>query len=112
MFNLPAAKKPMRRLSGDRNGGNAPSVPLTCCAFSDDNARIQSLSLPSGPTATKANRAPSGEMEKLLCSKNQLEGGRTDERTGWGSAWLLYSSSADLPSNSSIVPTFRCSATT
>ena len=82
MANLPAAKKPIRRLSGDQNGSNAPSVPLICCALDADSARTQSLSFPSGPKATKASRVPSGETEKLLCSKYQLDGGRIDERVG------------------------------
>src|SRR6516225_10162579 len=88
MANLPAAKKPIRRPSGDQNGSNAPSVPLICCAFDADNARTQSLSFPSGPKATKASRVPSGETEKLLCSKCQLDGGRMDERIGRGDCWL------------------------
>ena len=82
MANLPAAKKPIRRLSGDQNGSNAPSVPLICCAFDADSVRTQSLSFPSGPKATKASRVPSGETEKLLCSKYQPDGGRMDERVG------------------------------
>ena len=96
MANLPAAKKPIRRLSGDQNGSNAPSVPLICWAFDADSARTQSLSFPSGPKATKASRVPSGETEKLLCSKYQLDGGRIDERVGridcWPSpaAWRVY----------------------
>src|SRR5258708_35721531 len=58
------------------------SVPLICWAFDEENVRIQSLSLPSGPTATKASRVPSGETEKLLCSNDQLDGGKTEDRTG------------------------------
>src|SRR5580704_3373676 len=82
MANLPAAKKPIRWLSGDQNGSSAPSVPLIWWAFDADSARTQSLSFPSGPKATKASRVPSGETEKLLCSKYQLDGGRMDERVG------------------------------
>src|SRR5689334_22778951 len=89
-LSLPVAKKPTRRLSGDQKGSNAPSVPLICCAFDDDNVRIQSLSLPSGPTATNARRVASGEMEKLLCSNDQLDGGSTEERIGRRS-WSLVS---------------------
>src|SRR5258708_39112401 len=58
------------------------SVPLICWAFDEENVRIQSLSLPSGPTATKASRVPSRETEKLLCSNDQLDGGKTEDRTG------------------------------
>jgi hypothetical protein len=85
--NLPAAKKPIRRLSGDQNGSSALSVPLIWWAFDADSARTQSLSFPSGPKATKASRVPSGETEKLLCSKYQLDGGRMDERVGRIDCW-------------------------
>src|SRR6267378_6751068 len=61
VFNLPPAKKPSDRLSGDQNGKVAPSVPGSRCASGAFIGRTQTVFLPSGPVATKAIHPPSGD---------------------------------------------------
>src|SRR6266545_6531682 len=80
-FSLRSAKKPMRRLSGDQKGNVAPSAPVICWPPGAERARTHSAFLPSGPTATKARRIPSGEIAKLYGTNNELGGGSSAERT-------------------------------
>src|ERR1700723_4266798 len=80
LLSFPSAKKPIRRLSGDQKGKLAPVVPLSCCAPEAANERTHSVSWPSGPRAMKARRVPSGETAKLNGSKDEPEGGRTEDR--------------------------------
>jgi hypothetical protein len=61
LLRLPAAKQPMRRLSGDQNGTVAPSVPVSGWATLESSFRTQSCTLPEGSVAVKARRRPSGE---------------------------------------------------
>src|SRR5262245_21650018 len=59
-FNLPPAKKPMKRLSGDQKGWVAPSAPSNGLASEDASARTQSCTLVP-VAAVKASQFPSGE---------------------------------------------------
>src|SRR5215472_7511068 len=76
-----SAKNPIWRLSGDQKGKPAPSVPLSCWAVEPERTRTHSVAFPSGPSATNAKRDPSGEIAKLEGRKEELGGGRSEERT-------------------------------
>src|SRR2546428_9089174 len=85
-LSFPSAKNPTKRLSGDQNGNEAPSVPVSACAESPSRERTQRISLPSAVGATKVRRWPSGEMlrEPALVSmklKLDFSGARIEERT-------------------------------
>src|SRR5215475_6333665 len=51
----------MNRLSGDQNGGPAPSVPRKGLASSEFISRTQRCGTPSVPKPTKASQRPSGD---------------------------------------------------
>jgi hypothetical protein len=59
-LSLPAAKKPIDRLSGDQNGNSAPSVTGNSRA-ADPSGRTQSLEIPP-EEGTNATERPSGEI--------------------------------------------------
>src|SRR5215475_6212318 len=59
-FNLPLAKKPIKRLSGAQKGKVAPSVPSSGLASEEASARTQSCTL-LPVAAVKASQVPSGE---------------------------------------------------
>src|ERR1051326_156101 len=60
-FNLPSAKKAMKRLSGDQNGNTALSVPLMSCG-DPSMARSHSPFLPSALVAGNVTYRPLGEI--------------------------------------------------
>src|SRR3954449_7184243 len=61
VFNLPSAKNPMERLSGDQNGKTAFSVAASRRASSEFAGRTQTLVWLSVPVAVKATYVPSGD---------------------------------------------------
>src|SRR2546427_368688 len=61
LLRLPAAKNPMKRLSGDQNGKDAPSVPASGWGVLESSFRTQSWVLPEESAAVKPRRRPSGE---------------------------------------------------
>src|SRR3981081_2959050 len=90
VFSLPAPKKPICRLSGDQKGYMAPSVPVKSCAVLAARDRIHNAVPPSRPSATKASCLPSGEIAKLLGTKEVDCGGRRENRTARGAGeWVL-----------------------
>src|SRR5688500_14571715 len=64
LFNLPPAKNPIKRLSGDQKGSIASSVPESGCAWVDSSGRIHKRFFPDVSVATKTRRRPSGEIAK------------------------------------------------
>src|SRR3954468_21345447 len=62
--NVPFAKKPTYRLSGDQNGPSAPSVPVNSRALSESSARIQRRVSSPGRDARKARRRPFGDTAR------------------------------------------------
>src|SRR5712692_6124970 len=92
-FNLPLAKNPRNRLSGDQNGHAAPSVPASGCAEIAASGRTKSMRLPSASDPAKATRLPSGESAiapepKANCT---FSGGRIEERKTRGGSGLFPS---------------------
>src|SRR5262245_49913725 len=86
-FNLPSAKYPTDRLSGDQNGVAAPSVPASGCADVADSDRSQRREGPL-PDATKTIWLPSGESEN---ENGSVVGGvtisvRISDATGGGAS--------------------------
>src|SRR5947207_15078098 len=59
-FNLPSAKNPMDRLSGDQKGDDPFSVPFNGRAVVESSGRSQILEVPE--VATKTILRPSGEI--------------------------------------------------
>src|SRR5437870_7898061 len=78
-FTLPAAKNPMKRLSGDQKGRVASSVPESGCALIESSGRIHKRVFPEASVAAKARRSPSGEIAKE--PKLAFSGGGTNRRT-------------------------------
>src|SRR5207247_614683 len=78
-FSLPAAKNPMKRLSGDQNGRVASSVPESGCALIESSGRIHKRVFPEASVAAKAKRSPSGEIAKE--PKLAFSGGLMKRRT-------------------------------
>src|ERR1700730_6103459 len=74
VFNLPAPKKPMYRLSGDQKGKVASSVPASGCAEGELRERTHNCAPCSELEATKASLLPSGERAKLNGSKERFSG--------------------------------------
>src|SRR5262249_19379187 len=80
-FSFPSAKNPMKRLSGDQNGQDPPSVPGSDCASEASNDLTQSRRRALGGPAAKAMRRPSGdtaggEPPNANCA---CSGGRIDD---------------------------------
>jgi hypothetical protein len=61
LLSVPAAKKPIQRLSGDQNGLKAPTVPGMARAADESSGRMNNCVRPSVVT-TKASACPSGAM--------------------------------------------------
>src|SRR5688500_20381933 len=77
-FNLPLAKNPTKRLSGDQKGSDAPSVPST--GFASSPARERSHSWTWLPVAAvKASHLPSGD--NAMSPKLVFFGGSSDAFT-------------------------------
>ena len=74
-FNLPPAKNPIKRLSGDQNGCDAPSVLSTALASSFARERNQSWTRLS-VAAVKASHFPSGDT--AMSPKLAFSGGSSD----------------------------------
>src|SRR5262244_1287951 len=66
LFNLPPAKKPMKRLSGDQKGSCASSVPTRGCALTASSGRTHNRLFPDESVAAKAKRRPSGDIANEL----------------------------------------------
>src|SRR6516165_3905769 len=60
-LSFPPAKNPRKRLSGDQNGDDAPSVAASASGANVSRERTHKTNLPSLFAATKAIRRPSGE---------------------------------------------------
>src|SRR5262249_24369306 len=60
-FSLRVLQNPIKRLSGDQKGSNAPSVPVNGWALSESSRSIQSRRSPPGSDPVNARRWPSGE---------------------------------------------------
>src|SRR4029450_4773536 len=67
-FNLPPAKNPIDRLSGDQNTEVAPSVAGICRASRVVRGRNQILLRPDGSVATNTSSEPSGERAMPVVS--------------------------------------------
>src|SRR5947209_497260 len=89
-LSLPPAKNPNRRLSGDQNGCEPPSVPASAVAVSESRERIQTSDLPSAFVATKARPCPLGETAKgAICrAKVHPSGEEIVKRTACGASAL------------------------
>src|SRR5580698_3167774 len=61
VFNLPSAKNPSDRLSGDQKGKTAFSLPDRMCASNESIGRTHIAVLPSDLLAVKASMLPSGD---------------------------------------------------
>src|SRR6266567_5845373 len=86
VFNLPPAKKPRDRLSGDQKGKVAPSVSASGCASGAFMGRTQIVCLPSDPIATKTMAPPSGDntggpAKSPTRARLAFAGGLMDART-------------------------------
>jgi len=84
--NLPPAKNPISRLSGDQKGYMASSVPGKARAVAEFSARTYSKTLPFSSRAVKARCVPSGEStggpdSTVINRKVAPGGGRIEERT-------------------------------
>src|SRR6266545_3557008 len=67
-FNLPSAKKPRERPSGEKKSELAPSVPRIGRASGADSGRRKMRGPPCGSDATYASRDPSGETARKVIS--------------------------------------------
>src|SRR5215475_12043129 len=99
-FNLPLAKKPMKRLSGDQKGWVAPSAPSIGLASEEASERTQSCTL-LPVAAVKASQFPSGETAvwpKLVFSDGRMENFMT---CASGVGWRVKYADANpsIPSN-------------
>src|SRR5262245_28930920 len=74
-FNLPLAKKPIKRLSGDQKGWVAPSAPSSGLASEEASERTQGCTL-LPVAAVKASQFPSGET--AVWPKLALSGGKME----------------------------------
>src|ERR1700720_3334236 len=86
VFNLPSAKKPTDRPSGDQKGCDARSVPTRGSADSDFNGRNQREVLPCVSTRISSRVFPSGEI--LGQRSGRVSGGATIEETTNGGGKL------------------------
>src|SRR3954465_11041767 len=57
----PPEKNAISRLSGDQNGDNAPSVPISSSGLVDSK-RLRKMAVPVSVDAVKASHRPSGEI--------------------------------------------------
>jgi hypothetical protein len=85
-FNLPAAKNPIDRLSGDQNGINTSPVPDSGCDVNESSRRSQISDRPFLPVATNASRVPSGDnVAPLVPVSPDIPLGEPNEPSSGGS---------------------------
>ena len=63
-FSWPAAKSPIKRLSGDQNGVAVLSAPVRTCTARESSERTARTDSPDRDENTIAIRSPSGEMAR------------------------------------------------
>src|SRR5215470_5972509 len=76
-FNLPSAKNPTHRPSGEKNGSMPLTVPASNVACPWSSRRVANNCFPSAPRAGKTRRRPSGEMATVELTPVNRSGPRS-----------------------------------